>query len=227
MVAQSDIVIVGGGVIGLAAACALRGRGCAVTVVEAGRPGGVASHGNAGWIVPSLSGPVPAPGLVRTSVRWMLRPSSPLYVRPRADPTFLRWLLAFWRRCNARDYRAGLEAVAELNRRTMALFDAYRANGIAFEGYEDGLVFAYLDPRELEHDLRGLDLLRPFGYDAPAVLDGAAIRTLEPALTDAVAGGLPGFPGAPRPAELARRRSGRPTGGRWRSAPGRDARDRD
>ena len=175
--------------IGLAAAYALRRRGCAVTVVEAGRPGGAASHGNAGWIVPSLSGPVPAPGLARTSARWMLRPGNPLYVRPRADPAFLRWLLTFWRRCNARDYRAGLEAVAELNRRTMALFDAYRADGVAFEGYADGLVFAYLEPHEMERDIRGLELLRPFGYDAPALLDGAAIRDLEPALTDAVVGG--------------------------------------
>ena len=186
---RPDVVIVGGGIVGLAVAHALRRRGCAVTVVEAGRLGGAASHGNAGWIVPSLSGPVPAPGLVRTSVRWMLRPDSPLYVRPRADPTFLRWLLAFWRRCNAGDYRAGLEAVAELNRQTMALFDAYRADGVVFEGYADGLVSAYLDRHELERDVRGLELLRPFGYDAPALLDGAAVRQLEPALTDAVGGG--------------------------------------
>ena len=189
MTNDTRVVIVGGGVIGLAAAYALRRRGCGVTVLDGGCLGGGASHGNAGWIVPSLSGPVPTPGLVRTSVRWMLRPDSPLYVRPRADPTFLRWLLAFWRRCNARDHRAGLEAVAALNRRTMALYDAYRADGVSFEGYADGLIFAYLDRAELEHDLRGLELLRPFGYDAPPALDGPELRETEPALAVEVVGG--------------------------------------
>ena len=187
---RPDVVIVGGGVIGLAAAYALRRRGCGVTVLDGGSLGAGASHGNAGWIVPSLSGPVPTPELVRTLVRWMLRPDSPLYVRLRADPTFLRWLLAFWRRCNARDYRAGLEAVAELNRRTMALYDAYLADGVAFEGYADGLIFAYLERAELGRDLRGLELLRPFGYEAPRALDGPALRELEPAFAADVTGGF-------------------------------------
>jgi D-amino-acid dehydrogenase len=182
------IVVVGGGAIGLCAAHALRRRGRAVTVVDAGPAPRAASHGNAGWIVPSLSGPVPAPGLARTSLRWMVQPDSPLYVRPRADPGFGRWLVAFWRRCNARDHRAGLEATAALNRRTMALFDALRADGVAFEEHRDGLLVAYRSPAELAHDHAALAPLRPFGYEAP-LLDGDAMRELEPALTDAVVGG--------------------------------------
>lgn len=182
------IVVVGGGVIGLCTAHALQRRGCAVTVVDAGPARRAASHANAGWIVPSLSAPVPAPGLARTSLRWMLRPDSPLYVRPRGDPGFGRWLVAFWRRCNARDHLAGLEATAALNRRTMALFDGLRADGVAFEEHRDGLLFAYRSPTELERDHAALVPLRPYGYEA-SLLDGAAMRELEPALTEAVVGG--------------------------------------
>ena len=164
------VVIVGGGVIGLSTAYALHRRGCPVTVVDAGPARRAASHGNAGWIVPSLSGPVPAPGLVATSLRWILRPDSPLYVRPRADPGFLRWLLAFWRRCNAGDYRAGLEATAALNARTMELFDAWRADGVAFEEHRNGLAFVYRSRAELERDHAALEPLRPFGYETPPLL---------------------------------------------------------
>ena len=55
------VVVVGGGVIGLATAYALRTRGTRVTVVESHAGSHGASVVNAGWICPSLAGPVPAP----------------------------------------------------------------------------------------------------------------------------------------------------------------------
>jgi D-amino-acid dehydrogenase len=65
------VVIVGGGVIGLCTAFALQQRGVPVTVLDAGPPERAASHVNAGWIVPTLAEPVPAPALIGTSLRWM------------------------------------------------------------------------------------------------------------------------------------------------------------
>jgi D-amino-acid dehydrogenase len=184
-------VIVGAGVIGLCAARELRKRGWEVTVLDGRRPGAGASHGNAGWVVPSLSGPVPAPGLIGTSLRWMLRPDSPLYVRPRPDPGFLRWLFAFWRHCTRRAFAEGLAATATLNRRTFALFDELEREGLEFEQRRDGLLHAYVSPAALEHDLRGLEPLRPLlGYAAPAILDGAALRAREPALSERISGGF-------------------------------------
>jgi D-amino-acid dehydrogenase len=176
-------------VIGLCAAYWLQKRGCRVTVLDAGSPGGACSKGNAGWIVPCLSGPVPAPGVVKSSLRWMLRSDSPLYIKPRLEAEFIRWLLTFWRHCNARDYRAGLEAVGELNRRTMPLYDELRASGVEFEMHCDGLLFAYRSAEELEHDLAGFAMLEPYGYCNPAPLRGEELHCLEPALADSVIGG--------------------------------------
>ncbi|MER3439213.1 MAG: FAD-dependent oxidoreductase, partial [Chloroflexota bacterium] len=102
------VAVVGGGIIGLCSAYFLQRHGCQVTLLTAGAPGQGASAVNAGWVVPSLSEPVPAPGLVKTSLRWMLRSDSPLYIRPRPDPALLWWLIRFWRHCNARDYAHGL-----------------------------------------------------------------------------------------------------------------------
>src|SRR5215216_550405 len=184
------IVVVGGGAIGLCAAFALERRGCRVTVVTAGEPGQGASAVNAGWIVPSLSEPVPAPGLVRTSLRWMRRPDSPLYIQPRPNPELVRWLVAFWRHCNAHDFTAGLAATAELNRRTFALYDDLAAAGVRFEQHRTGVLFAYQAPAALEHDLRAMEPLRQFGMDVPSPLWGDDVRALEPALSDRIAGGF-------------------------------------
>ena len=156
----SPVVIVGGGVIGLCAAFALERRGIPVIVIDAGPPEHAASHVNAGWIVPELAEPVPAPGLIATSLRWMLRSDSPLYIKPRLDPAFLRWTLRFWRHCNARDYRAGTRATAALGMRSLALYDQLRTAGVDYEEHRDGIVFAYQDPHTLEHDYTALEQVR-------------------------------------------------------------------
>jgi glycine oxidase len=51
------IIILGGGIIGLSSAFAAAGRGLAVTVIEAGRPGGQASGAAAGMLAPYTENP--------------------------------------------------------------------------------------------------------------------------------------------------------------------------
>lgn len=183
------VVVVGGGVIGLCAAFALHQRGVTVTVIDAGPTERAASHVNAGWIVPTLAEPVPAPGLVAASLRWMLRSDRPLYIRPRLDPAFLRWTLRFWRRCNARDHLAGTEATATFGARSLALYDAMREAGVRYEEHRDGLLFAYRTADALEHDYAALEPIRRFGFEISPVMSGEAMRTLEPSLSKGVSGG--------------------------------------
>ena len=188
---MQPVVVVGGGVIGLCTAFFLDQRGVPVTVIDAGPAERAASHVNAGWVVPSFAEPVPAPGLMATSLRWMLRPDSPLHIQPHhlRDPAFLRWTLRFWRHCNARDYRAGTEVTAAFSARTFALYDAMRASGVRYEEHRDGVLFAYRTSRALEHDYAALEQIRRSGDELSPIMDGDALRDLEPALSEAVIGG--------------------------------------
>ena len=183
-------VIVGAGIIGLACAWALCRRGEEVLILDRGEPGAACSAGNAGWITPSISTPLPAPGLVGTSMRWMLKRDSPLYIKPRLDPRFAGWLTGFWRNCRPETYSRGLDALSALNQRTMPLFDQWQADGIDFEMHHAGLLFLGLSREAVEHAAEEVELLARFGYRRPAILGGNEVRDLEPGLTASVAGGF-------------------------------------
>ena len=190
MADEPGVVIVGGGVVGLCCAFALCQRHVPVTVLDLGPPALAASHANAGWIVPSLAEPVPAPGLPRAALRWLLRPDSPFALSLRPDPDFLRWLVRFWHHCNARDFAAGLAAVSALALPTFALYDALRAAGVEYEEHRTGILFAYRRAAALQRDHATQEHLVPFGYPLPPLLDGEALRALEPALVPGLAGGF-------------------------------------
>lgn len=137
-----------------------------------------------------MSAPIPAPGLVGTSLKWMTRRDSPLYIRPTLDPAFAAWIIRFWRNCRPGPYAAGLHAVAALNRRTMTLFDHLVADGVRFEMHADGLLFAGLHRSAVARALEEVWPLERIGYRRPELLSGDALRRLEPGLSSAVAGGF-------------------------------------
>ena len=187
---MSRIVVVGAGVIGLACAYSLRKRGSDVIVLDKGEPGGGCSKGNAGWITPSISAPIPAPGLTLTSLKWMLQSDSPLYISPTAAPGLARWLWRFWRYCNRRDFLRGLTAVAELNRTTLSAFDQLERDGVEFELHRDGMLCVFLTEQYMRRVLAEFDHYRRYGYKIPTVLGGTELRRIEPALSDGVTTGF-------------------------------------
>jgi D-amino-acid dehydrogenase len=187
---MTRVVIVGAGVIGLSCAHTLRKAGAEVVLLDKGEPGFGSSFGNAGWIVPSLAGPMPSPGLGLTSLTWLLKKDSPLHISPAALPKLAGFLWTFWRHCNAPDYLSGQRSVGELGRSTMSLFDELEKEGTSFEMHRDGLIFVFRDPATLHHVRKDLENMKPYGYEVPDPLSGAEVRKLEPALSGDVVGGL-------------------------------------
>ena len=185
------IAVVGGGVVGLCCAYELQRSGAEVVVVERDLCGGAASLGNAGWIVPSYSAPIPAPGVMRQAFRWILDRDSPLRVRPRLDPDFLRWSWQFWRDSTRQRFEKGIRALLNLNEHTMRLFDSLRQAGVGFEMHSTGLLIATLSKEALEEVVEEHYEVEKAGYEGETeLLDHDAVRHLEPALSDRVAGGL-------------------------------------
>jgi D-amino-acid dehydrogenase len=102
---KADVLILGGGVIGLACALYLLRAGRSVTVLEQGVAGAACSHGNCGTITPSHAMPLAMPGMIAQALRWMFKADAPFRVAPRIDVALLGWLLQFARRCTWEDFR--------------------------------------------------------------------------------------------------------------------------
>ena len=182
--------VVGAGVIGLTLAHELRRRGDEVVVVDRKGPGAGSSAGNAGWIVPSIATPVPAPGLPWTALKWMADPESPLYIKPRLNPGFARWMWKFFRACREDEYRTGRAALLDLADGALAGFDRLRDDGVDFEMTSAGLLVIAFSADALDHHFEELDDLTSIGYQPAHRLTGAEVRELEPMLVEAVAGGV-------------------------------------
>lgn len=82
-----DVLVIGGGAVGLFCAYYLRLAGASVTVLERGPLGGPqsCSYGNTGFVGTQGAVPLAEPGVMAQGLRWLLNPESPFYIKPRLD----------------------------------------------------------------------------------------------------------------------------------------------
>jgi len=184
------VVIVGGGVSGLASAYYALGRGHAVTLIEGGPQGhDCCSLGNAGFISPSHFIPLAAPGVVIQALKWLGDPESPFYVRLRPDLDFLAWAVRFWRAATPARARRAAPLLRDLNLASRALYEELAAaTGNEFALTREGLLLLFRSQAALDLEASHAEHSRSLGMPA-TVLDPAGIAALEPELTvDAVGG---------------------------------------
>ena len=93
------ILILGGGVIGVACAHYLHQAGYQVTVIDQHTIAGACSHGNCGYVCPSHVLPLTEPAAIGIALRSLFNPNAPFYVKPTLDPETLKWFWQFAKRC--------------------------------------------------------------------------------------------------------------------------------
>lgn len=111
-----DVVIIGGGIIGIATAFRLAETGRQVVLIERDAPANAASRGNAGaFAFPSIL-PLASPGILLKAPKWLVDPLGPLSIPPAQFPSVLPWLLRFFRASLPDRVEASTAAQAALNK---------------------------------------------------------------------------------------------------------------
>ena len=191
MTHKADVLIIGGGAIGLSVAYYLQQSGRAVTVIDQREVAAGSSSGNAGHIVPSHIVPLAAPGILGTALGWLLDThNSPFGMRVSLDPAYLAWLMRFAAACNQANVDGAIPAFKALGLLSAANFARLiAAEGLACAYSETGLLFLYKTQTAWGSGRHEAELLQKHGLPAE-VLDSTAVQEREPAARPDVIGGV-------------------------------------
>lgn len=184
-----EVIVIGGGVIGLACAYYLNQMGRQVRLLEAGRIDEGASNGNCGWLFFSDALPLCAPGVPLAEALRLIRGTSPLEVDPHPDPRRLLWLLRFVLSCNHGHLRAALKGKVTLLRHADQLYAQLRAKeGLHGEYAARGLLMVHRSEKDMQVYAHTNQVLIPYGMGAEPLV-GQKLLRLEPGLHPKVYGG--------------------------------------
>ena len=190
MESKPEVLVIGGGVIGVCSAYYLASKRLDVELIEKDEIASGCSYGNGGLIVPSHAVPLASPGALGNGLRWMLDSESPFYIKPRLDLDLIRWLIGFAFASRSRKMLRSLPVLRDLLFASRALYDELAQTAkldFCFEG--NGSLLVCLSKAVLEQEKEETHLLERF--DIPfKILNQNEVHDLEPALLPQVIGGI-------------------------------------
>jgi D-amino-acid dehydrogenase len=177
------VLVLGGGVIGVASAYQLAMAGHEVTVVDRQPAAALeTSFGNAGEISPGYSAPWAGPGVPIKAVKWLLMHHRPLVIRPNIDLNMIRWGLAMLRNCTAARYELNKGRMVRLAEYSRDCMKELRAQtGIRYDERMLGTLQLFRSQAQLDGTAADIAILKRYGV-AFELLDRDGCIRHEPAL---------------------------------------------
>src|SRR6185312_10121466 len=184
------IIVVGGGIIGMSCAVELVRRGNSVTVLDKGRVGHGCSYGNAGWMTPCFAMPLAMPGMFFKSIKWLLNPESPLYIKPQPSLLLAKWLWHFMGAMNQKQAHAAIEALVLMSQISLREYESLAQRYPGEMGFDrQGLLMVAQTKAGLKSAKKEMELVAPRGVPGKA-LTAEELREFEPSVTGHTEGGV-------------------------------------
>jgi D-amino-acid dehydrogenase len=175
---SKEVVVIGGGIIGLCSAYYLAKEGHKVTVIDKSDMLDGASYGNAGMIVPSHIIPLAQPGVIHQGIKWLFNAKSPFYIKPSFNFELLNWMFKFYKNANQQHVDNAIPHLKNLSFLSKELYQEFAKTANQFLYEEKGLLMLYKSEKVGEEEIRTAEIAKHFGIEAD-FLDKAGIQNLE------------------------------------------------
>lgn len=177
---NKEVIIIGGGVIGLSSAYYLLKEGHKVTVIDQYDISSGASFVNAGYITPSHLIPLAAPGMITKGIKYMFNKTSPFYMKPRIDLDFLKWSWDFKKSSTLKKVQTAIPIIKDINVLSRELYkEIHNSKDFDFSFEQKGLLMAYKTDAAGEEEMKVAEEAKKLGLDAQHLLV-SDINKLEP-----------------------------------------------
>ena len=177
---MKNVVVIGGGIIGLSAAFYLQQSGHKVTVIDKGNFSDNCSYGNAGYVCPSHFIPLATPGIVWQGLKWMLNSRSPFYVKPSLNGALIDWGLKFIRSANAKHVAQSAVPLRDIALFSQKEYTAWTGiPGFDFSYEHKGVLEIFQTEKVKEHSHHTVAQGKELGLDVD-LLDAQQLQSLEP-----------------------------------------------
>ena len=187
---MKDVVIIGGGAVGLWCAWHLHQAGRRVTIVDKGDFTDGCSFGNAGMIVPSHFIPMASPGIISKGIQWMFKKDSPFYIRPRFNLELAQWLWAFYRSSTKKHVAESVALLRDLHTESRELYRQLNQSTDFNFGFEQKGILMLFKSAAAEHDeLEMAEAAHQLGIDA-IHLTPEKLKQVEPGIQMDVRGAI-------------------------------------
>lgn len=185
---KKDVIIIGGGIVGLTCAYFLQKSGREVTVIDEGDITNATSFGNAGLLSAFDKTPLSYPGVVTNTLKLMLKNQSPVILHTSLDLKIYRWLTKFV--INANEKRTN---------KTMMLFEKYgeiannlykkmiKEDNLDFDFHHNGMLSVFTEERTYKEKLKKYNYVDEERFK---ILEKDEISEYLPSGTDKIKGAI-------------------------------------
>lgn len=187
---SGQVLVIGGGIIGIASAWYLQQGGFGVTLIDKGKVGDACSRGNCGYICPSHVLPLTVPGAIATGLRSLVTPSAPFRVKPQIRASLIAWMWNFAKRCNRGDMLYAGKHIQSIADASAQEFERlFAETPLDANWHDSGMLFLFKSKRAFDEFARTDALLTDeFGLSAKRVA-GKDLSELEATTRPDLAGG--------------------------------------
>jgi D-amino-acid dehydrogenase len=180
---MKNVIVIGGGIIGLSSAFYLQRAGHKVTVIDKNGFTDNCSYGNLGYVCPSHFIPLAAPGIVWQGFKWMFNSKSPFYVQPSLNLSLIDWGLKFMKSASKRNVENSavpLKDIAVFSQAEYASWGQMPGFDFAFE--RKGMLEIFQTEKVGHHAQETVEAGKRLGLDVD-LIDQKGLQELEPQAT--------------------------------------------